>query len=259
MVRLDSEREPAEALSGADAQTLGSLVRGRCRDALESPHRLVDLHADAGPALLVVCLGEGQNEVTGQLGGGDRSAARSDATGRRALGDESVRSADPPTRQPGRGPPPGGSIPRWPSSSDAFAAVVVVVVGWEVVVDACARVVVVAGSVVVVGATVVVVGASVVVVGASVVVVTGGFVVVVVSSADALPATSPAATGAGRSPAAPHESVRVRVHVAQPRDIGGFLTGGCPWFAERLATGTNCVTPPWTSRRAPSPFGPGQT
>jgi hypothetical protein len=76
----------------------------------------------------------------------------------------------------------------------ALAAVVVVVVGWDVVVVACGRVVVVAGRVVVVVGEVVG-GTVVVVVGATVVVVTGALVVVVVSWAAALPDRTPSRTG----------------------------------------------------------------
>jgi hypothetical protein len=74
-----------------------------------------------------------------------------------------------------------------------LAAVVVVVVGWDVVVVGCARVVVVAGTVVVVVGAVVG-GTVVVVVGANVVVVTGA-VVVVVSWAAAVPDRTPSRTG----------------------------------------------------------------
>ena len=78
----------------------------------------------------------------------------------------------------------------------ALAAVVVVVVGWDVVVVACGRVVVVAGRVVVVVGEVVG-GTVVVVVGATVVVVTGALVVVVVSWAAALPDRTPSRTRRG--------------------------------------------------------------
>jgi hypothetical protein len=74
-----------------------------------------------------------------------------------------------------------------------LAAVVVVVVGWDVVVVGCVRVVVVVGATVVVVVGAVVGGTVVVVVGATVVVVTGA--VVVVSWAAAVPDRTPSRTG----------------------------------------------------------------
>lgn len=84
---------------------------------------------------------------------------------------------------------------------DVFAAVVVVVVGCDVVVVGRACVVVVTGSVVVVGgAVVVVVAGSVVVVAGAVVVVAGSVVVVVSCAAAPPPRRKPSRSGVATHP-----------------------------------------------------------
>ena len=76
--------------------------RGGRRGALEAGHGLVDLHAHAGPALLVVRLGLGQHEITGELSGGHGRAAPSAASRPRAPAGGCGRSAARPGQRPGR-------------------------------------------------------------------------------------------------------------------------------------------------------------
>ena len=67
MVCFDREREAAQPLGGTSGQRAAWLVRRRRCRALETGHRLVDLHTHARPALLVVRLGLRQDEITGEL------------------------------------------------------------------------------------------------------------------------------------------------------------------------------------------------
>ena len=159
---------------------------------------LVDLYADAGPALRVVRVGLGQHEVTGELGGGHRGPHRALPVGLSSLPTR-LRAMSRATRIAASTMTTARRTqPQAVELDDVLAAVVVVVVvGCVVVVDGCTRVVVVAGTVVVVAGMVVVVGGTVVVVaGAVVVVVAGAVVVVVVSCAAAALATRPSVIGA---------------------------------------------------------------
>ena len=85
VVGLDSEREAAQSLGGPGGQSATRLVGRRCGGTLESRHGLVHLHADVGPALRVVGLGLGQDEITRELSGGHRREHRALPVGRSPL------------------------------------------------------------------------------------------------------------------------------------------------------------------------------
>ena len=66
VIRFDRECEAAQALRGPTGQRAAPRP-APSRPPLETRHRLVDLHAHARPTLLVVRLGLGQDEITGEL------------------------------------------------------------------------------------------------------------------------------------------------------------------------------------------------
>ena len=76
MIRLDGEGQTTQALRAARAHVAAEVVGRGLGRPLQALDRLVDLDADAGPALRVVVLGLRQDQVPGQFRRGERRADR---------------------------------------------------------------------------------------------------------------------------------------------------------------------------------------